>query len=76
MAFSVDSDAPAMAGVTRSFTSFGAAATELVDTRIHSGIHFRFADEDAVVLGHQVAHYILENACLPLQGNKTGQLGK
>ena len=50
-----------MAGVVRSFTSFTAAATELVEARIYSGIHFRFADEDA---------------CLPLNGNKSGQLEK
>jgi hypothetical protein len=74
-AFSVDSDAPAMAGLTRSFTSFDAAASELVEARIHSGIHFRIADEDAVVLGYQVAHYILENACLPLHGKRNGQVG-
>ena len=65
-----------MAGVVRTFTSFTAAATELVEARIYSGIHFRFADEDAVVLGNQVAHYILEHACLPLNGNKSGQLEK
>ena len=73
-AFIVDSDAAAMAGVVRSFTSFSAAARELVDARVFSGLHFRFADEDGDKLGADVAHYILANACLPLHGNKTGQL--
>lgn len=74
--FTVETDAVAMAGVLRSFTSFEDAASELVDARIVSGIHFRFADEDAVQLGANVAHYILANACLPLHGQKTGQLRK
>jgi len=72
--FVVDSDAAAMAGVLRPFTSFAGAAGELVDARIVSGIHFRFADEDAIELGSGVADYILANACLPLHGQKTGQL--
>ena len=71
---SVDSDAPAMAGVLRTFTSFGDVASELVDARVFSGIHFRFADEDAVELGTSVGQYILANACLPLHGQKLGQL--
>jgi hypothetical protein len=74
--FVVDTDAAAMAGVSRSFTSFQEAASELVDARIVSGIHFRFADEDALDLGTNVANYVLGNACLPLHGQKTGQLGK
>jgi hypothetical protein len=72
--FSVDSDALPMAGVLRTFTSFEDAASELVDARVFSGIHFRFADEDAVDLGTRVAQYILANACLPLHGEKMGQL--
>ena len=65
-----------MAGVTRSFASFEEAASELVDARIVSGLHFRFADEDAIELGNNVANYILANTCLPLNGQKTGQLRK
>ena len=56
------------------FTGFENATGELIDARIFSGIHFRFADEDAVELGTKVAQYILANACLPLHGEKIGQL--
>jgi hypothetical protein len=70
----VDSDAAAMAGVVRSFTNFGDLARELVDARIYAGLHFRFADEDAIRLGDEVGHFILTNACLPLHGEKKGQL--
>jgi hypothetical protein len=72
--FVVDSDAPAMAGVTRSFTNFTDANREVVDARVFSGIHFRFADEDATDFGARIAQYILANACLPLHGQKNGQL--
>ena len=72
-AFTVDSDAAAMTGVVRSFTSFAEAARELVEARIFGGLHFRFADEDAIQLGAQVAHFILANACLPLHGERKGQ---
>jgi hypothetical protein len=68
------SDSASMTGVARRFGSFSAAAKEYVDARIFSGIHFRFADEDATEFGIKVARFILANACLPLHGNKTGQL--
>ena len=70
----VTSDAPAMAGVVRTFSSFSEALREFEDARIYSGIHFRFADEDATDFGIKVAQYILANACLPLHGQKNGQL--
>ena len=65
---------PAMAGVVRTFSSFSEALREFEDARIYSGIHFRFADEDATDFGIKVAQYILANACLPLHGQKNGQL--
>ena len=72
--FTVESDGAAMVGVLRSFANFEEAASELIDARIVSGIHFRFADEDAIGLGTEVANYVLSNVCLPLHGQKTGQL--
>jgi hypothetical protein len=74
--FSLVSDSAAMLGVVRHYSSFGAAERDFEDARVFSGIHFRFADEDATELGHKIAEYILANACLPLHGKKTGQLGK
>lgn len=72
--FIVDSDNPSMAGVVRSFSSFNAAKQEIVDTRVHSGIHFRFADEDARDLGTRIANYVIANAFEPVHGEKKGQL--
>ena len=72
--FVVETDAAALPGVVRSFASFADAAEELVEARIVSGIHFRFADEDAIDFGARIGRYALSNACLPLHGQKTGQL--
>jgi hypothetical protein len=43
--------------VTRTFTSFSAVCDDIVDARVWSGIHFRFADEEAAKLGRRVAHW-------------------
>jgi hypothetical protein len=44
-------------GFTRSFTRFSQAIDEVVDARVWSGIHFRYADEDGAKIGRQVAKY-------------------
>ena len=44
-------------GVTRTFTSFSQVCTDIVDARVWSGIHFRFADEEAAKIGRRVAHW-------------------
>ncbi len=44
-------------GVTRQFTSFSQLRADIVEARIWSGIHFRFADEEAAKLGRKVAHW-------------------
>lgn len=76
VSFDVVSDAAAMAGVTRHFDNFAAAAGEMVDARVYSGIHFRAADEEAVLLGTAIGNYAMSHACQPLNGAKTGQLRK
>jgi hypothetical protein len=43
--------------VTRTFTSFSALCADMVDARVWSGIHFRFADEEAAKIGRRVAHW-------------------
>lgn len=68
--FFVDSDNPAMAGVIRNFPNFDAAKSEIVDTRVHAGIHFRFADQDARVLGTNIANFVIENEFQSLHGKK------
>jgi hypothetical protein len=54
-AFSVDT------GTTRQFTSFSAAAAELIEARIWGGIHYRTADIDGEVLGKSISEYVTEH---------------
>jgi hypothetical protein len=61
--FSVSS--PALPGVTRSFTSFDAAAQEAGLSRIFSGQHTRLDHVAGLELGHDVAGFVLHNALLP-----------
>ena len=44
-------------GVTRTFTSFSEVCADIVDARVWSGIHFRFADEEGAKIGRRVAHW-------------------
>jgi membrane-associated phospholipid phosphatase len=60
--FSVTS--PVLPGVTRSFTSFSAAAEEAGVSRIFSGQHTRLDHVAGLGLGHQVAGFVLRNALL------------
>jgi hypothetical protein len=61
--FSVTS--PALPGVTRSFTSFSAAVGEAGLSRIYAGVHTRIDHEAGLVLGNDVAGFVLHNALLP-----------
>jgi PAP2 superfamily len=61
--FSVTS--PALPGVTRSFTSFDAAAQEAGLSRIFSGQHTRLDHVAGLALGHDVGRFVLHNALLP-----------
>jgi membrane-associated phospholipid phosphatase len=64
--FSMDSDV--LLGVTRTFSSFPAALSEIQDARVFGGIHFRTACVDAQATGTAVANYILANAGQPVHG--------
>jgi hypothetical protein len=44
-------------GVTRQFTSFSQLRDDIVEARIWSGIHFRFADTEGAKIGRKVAHW-------------------
>jgi hypothetical protein len=44
-------------GVTRQFTSFSQVREDIIDARVWSGIHFRFADTEAAKIGRKVAHW-------------------
>jgi hypothetical protein len=56
---------PALPGVTRSFSSFAAAAEEAGLSRIYSGQHTRLDHVAGLTLGHDVAGFVLHNALLP-----------
>ena len=43
--------------LTRTFTSFSQLCDDIVVARVASGIHFRFADEEAEKIGRKVAHW-------------------
>jgi hypothetical protein len=44
-------------GVTRTFNSFSQLCEDIVDARVWSGIHFRFADTESAKIGRRVAHW-------------------
>jgi hypothetical protein len=44
-------------GVTRQFTSFSQMLDDIVEARIWSGVHFRFADTEGAKIGRRVAHW-------------------
>jgi hypothetical protein len=58
--FSVTS--PALPDVTRSFTSFSAAAEEAGLSRIYAGQHLRFDHDAGLKLGDEIARFVLRNA--------------
>ena len=61
--FSLNS--PALPGVTRSFSSFSAAADEAGLSRIYAGQHTRLDHAAGLALGQHVAGFVLHNALLP-----------
>jgi hypothetical protein len=57
-------------GITRSFTSFSAAAYEASDSRIFAGQHFRYDEEAGQTLGSQVAGLVAAHSRLPTVGDR------
>ena len=53
---------------TRNYASFSQAIQEVVDARVLLGIHFRFADEASVKLGHDVVKWGFKNYLRPRNG--------
>jgi hypothetical protein len=62
-------------GVDREFTSFGAAVAQIADARIFAGFHFRFACEDGVTLGNEIADYIRATTLLRVNGSDSSEGG-
>jgi len=59
-----------MLGVVRTFTSFTNATDEVKDARVFGGIHFRTACNDGDATGRAVGNYVLQNALIPLNGQR------
>jgi hypothetical protein len=51
---------------TRTYSSFSAVMTQMVNVRVWQGIHFRFADAEGRMGGEQSAEYVLDHALLPI----------
>ena len=74
--FSFNSGSTGLPDLTRSFTSFEAAALEAGQSRIYGGIHFQFSNRDGLALGNQIGNYIAtnllaDNSLNPIQVNLT-----
>ena len=73
VSFTVTSDAAAMAGVVRTFSSISSSTDEVKNARVFAGIHFRSACDDGQTLGVSVADDVMTRAFRPLNGRRTGQ---
>ena len=62
ISFTTTSDA--LPGVTRSFSSFSAAAEEAGMSRIYGGIHFMSANQHGLLCGAQLGGYVTRNFLL------------
>ena len=62
--FTFDVSSESLAGVTRHFSSFSAAAEEAGLSRIYAGQHFRTDHVAGKSLGRQVAEFIDDNILL------------
>ncbi len=59
----------AAGAVPRDYTSFSDVARDVVDARIFMGIHFRFADTNALRQGRHVANWTFSHYLRPIGGN-------
>ncbi|HEU4892142.1 MAG TPA: vanadium-dependent haloperoxidase [Vicinamibacterales bacterium] len=60
----------AAGAVPRSYTRFSDVARDVVDARIFMGIHFRFADTNALRQGTHVADWTFSHYLRPIGGNR------
>jgi hypothetical protein len=52
---------PALPGVTLQYTKLRQLTDDIADARVYAGIHFRFDQNEAEVLGLNVAQYVKQN---------------
>jgi len=62
-------------GVTRSFDSFDAAASEAGQSRIYGGIHFSFDSQSGLASGHALGQFVVGNFLLPAAGDDEADSG-
>jgi hypothetical protein len=62
-----DATAPAVPGVTRTFSDFDAFATDGQLGRIVGGMHFRTAVDEGLKQGRMIGNWILEEYLRPLR---------
>jgi hypothetical protein len=72
ISFSFSSDS--LPGVTRSYSSFSAAAQEASDSRVYAGIHWRFDVVAGATIGNEVGTYIITHLLLPVSPGGDGDL--
>jgi hypothetical protein len=53
---------PTNAGFPRQWTTFSEGVDEVIDARIHSGLHYRTSDEVGAKVGSQVARFVVNHA--------------
>jgi hypothetical protein len=70
MQFAITSGVGGVTVNPRTYTSFSAAADDVVDVRILQGIHFRFADVDGRQQGSRIAHWAYQKFLTPVPGVK------
>ena len=63
--FTGTTDDPHAVGVTRTFTTFTAAAAEDARSRIWLGVHFQFDADDGVAAGTDIANFVYANYLRP-----------
>ena len=68
VSFTIGSDG--LAGVTRTFTSFLAAANEAALSRLYGGIHYRSANEDGLAAGIEIGEWTVTHQ-LQGKGNRS-----
>ncbi|GAA2138128.1 hypothetical protein GCM10009760_19190 [Kitasatospora kazusensis] len=66
--FTAATDDAHAAGVTRSFSSFTAAATEDAFSRLYLGVHYRWDTEQGLAAGSSVGDYAFRNTLKPAIG--------
>ncbi|MFN2240517.1 MAG: hypothetical protein ABR524_14110, partial [Thermoanaerobaculia bacterium] len=66
VSFSIRTTHPAVANPVHQYSRFSEAAQEVVDARVHLGIHFRVADEEGRRLGDRVAHWTFMKFLRPI----------